>query len=107
MHEAELDLVVEEAHARGRTTSRVGGRHAALRLGEDHVEGLRVRIHAGLDHVLTVVRALTQELLVTGDGRQKLDIGLLQRRSAQAGQGLNRIGFEERARRLEDAGNGR
>ncbi len=70
----ELDLVVEEPHAPGPDHVAVGRHDAARRLGEDHVEGLRVGVHARLDHVLAVVRALADELLVVRHRREDRDV---------------------------------
>ena len=52
----------------------IGGDYAAARLREDHVEMLGVRIHAGFNHVLPVIGALTDELLIACHGAQQFDI---------------------------------
>src|SRR5277367_3401446 len=42
-------------------------------LGEEHVEGLRVRIQAGFDHVLAIIGALAKYAARRRDGREQLD----------------------------------
>ena len=105
--EAELDLVVEEPDAARMHHVAVGRDDAARRLGEDHVEGLRVGVDAGLDHVLAVVRALADELLVPCDRRQDLDRRRVHLVAAQVGEEGGRDLPDEVAGGREPAGYGR
>ena len=63
-HQAELDLVVEQAHVRRAGDRRIGRGDARRRLREDRVEGKVLDAQAGLLHVAAVVHALADELLV-------------------------------------------
>ncbi|MNZ50573.1 hypothetical protein D3C78_683640 [compost metagenome] len=77
-HQAQFDLVIQEAHVARLDQVAVRRHQAARRLGEDHVELLRVGVHARLDHVLTVVGALADELLIACQRRQELHLALIQ-----------------------------
>ncbi|MNV40013.1 hypothetical protein D3C71_1316130 [compost metagenome] len=75
-HQPQFNFVVEKAHGARLDQVAVSRHQATRRLGEDHVEFLRIRVHARLDHVLTIVGTLAEELLVTGHRRQQFYFAL-------------------------------
>ena len=83
--ERQLDLVVEQPDVRGAPDLPAGAVDRSVGFLEEHVEAFLVRVEPGLDHVPPVVGALADEPGWRGHGRERLDIGHLERRRARAG----------------------
>ncbi len=64
---------------------------ATRRLSEQHIERLLVRIHAGLDHVLAIIRPLADELLVASDRRKDPRRVQFDRRRGRGSQPIERV----------------
>src|SRR5271166_3031344 len=79
-HQRQFDFVIEQRDV-AQTLHRPDRRaDRGVGLGEEHVERLRVRIHARLDHVLAIVGALAEYAARRGDWREDAEIPHRKRR---------------------------
>ncbi|MNO84393.1 hypothetical protein D3C76_757330 [compost metagenome] len=102
-HQPEFDFIIKETDAARLDQDAVCGHQATGRLGEDHVVFLCIRVHARLDHVLSVVGPLANELLIAGHRRQQFHFVRLQLSTIQLSEVRNSVLADKVARGLKGA----